>query len=319
MTGISRREFGSLVLAGVPLAAGPFRLRRGAPLLGVTTSSFRELRRIHGRDNLDDVIAALRRVGAVHIELALANVEPAPPSVAPFMGGTPAYPQLIIPTPEEVAATFGMARNELREWRLQAGPAVFDAARRKIEAAGLVVHGCSVAFDQSFPDEELDATLREVKALGASTVSSPLTQEMAVRLAPFAARHGITIAIQNRETGNPQAHLSAANVRQALALDTSFKLKLDVGAITASNGDAVEELGELQDRVAYVVLTDRLRNGGRSQPFGEGDTPIGAVLRQLAAAPRPIPALVEYDYIGLRPAVEELAATLDALQPYSGS
>jgi hypothetical protein len=47
---------------------------------------------VEGQDNLDAVIRALQTTSATHIELAFANVEPAPPSVAPFMGGSNAYP-----------------------------------------------------------------------------------------------------------------------------------------------------------------------------------------------------------------------------------
>ena len=70
-------------------------------------------------------------------------------------------------------------------------------------------------------------------------------------------------------------------------MSPSFTVKLDVGNITASNRDAVAELREYRSRVSYVVLRDRLRNGGASQPFGEGDTPIRSVLARWPAAVGP--------------------------------
>jgi len=48
-----------------------------------------------------------------------------------------------------------------------------------------------------------------------------------------------------------------------------------------------------------VNVQDRLQNGGRSQHFGDGDTPVGAVMAVLAEAGGRIPALVEYSYSGL--------------------
>ena len=57
-----------------------------------------------------------------------------------------------------------------------------------------------------------------------------------------------------------------------------------------------------------MVVRDRLRNGGASQPFGEGDTPIGAVLAALRGSAPAIPAVVEYDYVGLRSTVDEVKA-----------
>ena len=86
--------------------------------------------------------------------------------------------------------------------------------------------------------------------------------------------------------------------------------KLDIGNLTASNCDAVAELREYRSRVAYVLVKDRLRNGGASQPLGEGDTPIRKVLDVLKASAPTIPALVEYDYVGLRSPVDELRASL---------
>src|SRR5260221_3881746 len=98
MTVLSRREFGTALIAGVPLAAvmGSIRLSAAQVTAGVSTSSFRELPRVTGRDNVDDVIRALQAVRARHVELALANVEPAPPSTAPVLGGSAAYPRRIV-------------------------------------------------------------------------------------------------------------------------------------------------------------------------------------------------------------------------------
>ena len=60
-----------------------------------------------------------------------------------------------------------------------------------------------------------------------------------------------------------------------------------------------------------MLLRDRLRNGGASQPFGEGDTPDPRaccdVLDERRAGDSRI---VEYDYIGLRSPVDETRAAL---------
>src|SRR6476646_572321 len=129
MTPLSRREFGTVVVAGLPLSAllGPIRLAAVTDVvIGVSTSSLRELPRVTGRDNVDDVIRNLKSVGVTHVELAMANVEPAPPSTAPVMGGSNSYPRRVVLSPEEVAATNAGARAALRTWRLETGPATFD-------------------------------------------------------------------------------------------------------------------------------------------------------------------------------------------------
>jgi sugar phosphate isomerase/epimerase len=311
MAVISRRDFAATIVAGVPLAAAMRTARAaGRVTVGVTTSSFRELARVTGKDNIGDVIRSLGTVGARHIELALANVEPAPPSVAPFLGGTPAYPRFVVLTPEEIAATNASARAALRAWRLRTGPVFFEGVRARLAAAGLTVPACTVAFDDSFTDDEIDATFREVRALGVATVASPLTMAMAVRLAPFAERHAVSVAIHNQEHGNAGGAIGTADLARALSSSPRFTVKLDVGNITASNGDALAEFDRYRARVSHVVVRDRLRNGGASQPLGEGDTPIADVVKFVARSASPVPVFFEYDYIGLRPATEEVALSL---------
>lgn len=313
MTALSRREFGKVVIAGVPLAAvlAPMRLDAATRVpLGVSTSSFRDLPRVTGRDNIDDVIRAVKAVGAMHIELALANVEPAPPSTAPFMGGSAAYPQRIVLTPEQIAATNADYRAALRSWRARTPLGFFEQVRGKLTAAGMTLHACALACDESFTDQEIDATFRQVKALGVATVSSPMTMATAARLVPFAARHQISVAIHNQVDGNAAGAIATDRLKEALALSPAFKLKLDIGNLTASNCDAVAELRDCQARVSHVLVKDRLRNGGASQHFGEGDTPIAGVLNLLETSVSAIPALVEYDYVGLHSSVDEVMASL---------
>ena len=314
MTAFSRREFGRVVVAGLPaaLVLGSASLSaRARVVVGVSTSSFRDLPRVTGRDNVDDVIRAVQAVRASHLELALANVEPAPPSVAPVMGGSAAYPRRVVLSPEEVAATNAGARSALRTWRGSAPAAVFDDARRKLTTAGLTVHACSVSYNDSFTDDEIDATFRQVKALGVSTISSPLTMAMASRIVPFAERHQVRVAVHNQVDANAAGAIATGQLKDVLALSTVFTLKLDIGNVTASNGDAIAELRRHQARVSHVLVKDRLRNGGGSQPFGEGDTPIAGVLEVLKTSTRPIPALVEYDYIGLHPMTDEVSALVE--------
>jgi sugar phosphate isomerase/epimerase len=311
MAVISRREFGGALVAGLPLAAvmRSVGLSAADMAIGVTTSSFRDLPRVTGRDNLREVLRALEAVRASHIDLAFANLEPAPPTTAPVMGGSAAYPRRVVLTPEQVAATNTEAREELRAWRLNAPVKGFETFRGMLTSARLTVRACSLAYNDSFSDDEIDRTLLQAKALGVTTVSSPLTMAMARRLVPFAQRHQVSIAIHNQVGGNTDRAIDTPALKEALALSPAFTLKFDVANVTASNRDAVAELREHRSRVSFVVVRDRLRNGGASQPFGEGDTPIRNVLA-LAGTPPAVPVLIEYDYVGLRSSVEELKASM---------
>jgi sugar phosphate isomerase/epimerase len=311
MAVLSRREFGGALIAGLPFAAlmRPIGLTAAELAIGVSTSSFRDLPRVTGRDNIDDVVRALQAVSTSHVELAFANLEPAPPSVAPVMGGSAAYPRRIVLTPEQIAATNSEAREEVRTWRLQTPAGWFEQVRSKLGSAKVAVHAVALAYNDSFTEKEIDATFRQAKALGVTTVSSPLTMAMARRLVPFAQRHQLSVAIHNQVDGNPARAIATPDLKEALALSPAFKLKLDVANLTASNRDAVAELREYRARTSYVVLRDRLRNGGASQPFGEGDTPIRSILAVAGSTPA-IPVVIEYDYVGLRSSVDELKAAV---------
>src|SRR5947208_15936502 len=129
---ISRRDFGKAALAGVPLAAAI-----GAPApavrLGVSTYSDRDLVRTPGRDNVDDIVAAVKQAGVREIELASANTEPAGPNSGPAVPPPPsAYPDPIrAPSPAQVAAAKLAVRNALRAWRLSTGASGHAAMRAK--------------------------------------------------------------------------------------------------------------------------------------------------------------------------------------------
>ncbi|MCC7009631.1 MAG: hypothetical protein IT184_12525 [Acidobacteria bacterium] len=313
MTACSRREFGKVVLAGIPLAVTSARRlgAAGGVVFGATTSSFRDLPRVTGRDNVEDVIRALKAARVADVELGLSTIEPAPPSTAPFLGGTPAYPRRIVLSAEEIASTNAAARTALRAWRLSTPTDHFERLRATFAGAGLRIHACALAFDDSFTDEELDATLRQVKALGVRVVGSPMTFATARRVAPVAEHHGVSVAIHNDVEGS--GRIDTIGLGPALALSPALTLKLDIGNVTADDGDPVAVLRAHLPRVSYVVVRDRRRHGGSSQPFGDGDTPIAAVLDTLAAAPSSPPALVDYDFPGLRPAVDEVAAAVGYL------
>jgi len=317
MSSYSRREFVKVVAAGAPFAAllDTTRLRAAGVTLGLTTYSFDKLSRTPGQDNVDDVIRALHAAGIRTIELASVNFEPSPPDLGEFVhGGTPAYPALIKRSPEQLAALRASARRSLRAWRMETPPAFFKEIGAKFAAAGIGVHAVAFDYSDAFTDDEIEVTLRQAEAMGVSVVSSPLTMAVARRLAPMMTRHRLRIAIHNQLDGNATGTIGTAQLAEALALSPSFALKLDIGNLTASNCDAVEELRSHHARVSHVLVQDRLRNGGAPQEFGGGDTPIAAVLAELKRLAPTVPALAQYGYSGVDAPVEEVARCMKYMQ-----
>jgi sugar phosphate isomerase/epimerase len=137
------------------------------------------------------------------------------------------------------------------------------------------------------------------------------TLSTARRLAPFAEKHGIAIALHNSANSkDPDAIATPQSFRTALAISKQFHLNFDIGNFTAANFEAVAFLQENHGSVSHLQLKDRTRNGGGNERFGDGDTPIQGVLRLVKEKRLPIPVFVEYEYIGLGTPQEEVRKCL---------
>jgi sugar phosphate isomerase/epimerase len=300
---LSRRDWGKLALAGIPAvlrgaAAGSIRV-------GVLTESFHDFPRKPGRDNVDEIIAALKAAGVTEIDLASSNTEapspdaglPPPPPPGPY-GGPPAGF-----TPAELALRERALRDNLRKWRMATPPSHYAELKSRFAAAGISVYAISFLHDDAFTDPELDATFAHAKALGVEVISSRATLPMAKRLVPFADRHDVSIAFRNnRET--------AGQILDFAALSPRFRVNLDIGNFTAANQEPVAFLQENSRLVTHLVVKDRTRNDGGNEAFGSGDTPIQPVLALVRDRQYPIRAYVDYEYVGLGTPQEEVRKCL---------
>ena len=293
-TTLTRREFGALTLSAIALPRLAAAQAVGGVRLGVQTYSFRELRRPPGGDAVGLIIAAMTTCGLDECELWSPQVEPAAPAETDRSD------------PQARQAT----RDTLRAWRLATPLSHFEGIREKFRAAGLTVYAYNLSFNDSFTDEEIDRGFAQARALGTAIITASTTLPVAKRLVPFAARHKIRVAMHNHSRiEDPDEFATPVSFTTALAMSPYFHVNLDIGHFTAAGFDALQFLQDHHDRITNLHLKDRKKEQGANVAWGEGDTPIQAVLQWLKARRSPVRAYIEYEYKGREP-VEEVKTCL---------
>ena len=298
----SRRDFNTLLLAGIPaLAALPHATLRAQSVVRSNRS------RINGvqfglqpfcyhdlamtPENRRTLINRLVQNGLGMVELHATWVEPrfAAPGVSP-----------------------AAAREKVREWRLAAPPAFYQSIKKEFDDAGIVIFTYYVNLDDSYTDQEIDAVFRGAKILGAEGCVGSQGLRLTERLAAFPGKHGMFMGVHNHANlSDPDALNNEASFVKALSFSPHVKATLDTRHYTAANGDCLEFLTRHHARISSVHLGDRKRNNGRSTPFGEGDAPIIQILRTIRDNEWPIVALLEFEHGTLRTGVDEVQLMFD--------
>jgi sugar phosphate isomerase/epimerase len=282
---LSRRDFTKLTAAGLPLAAtawAAINSKIHGVRIGVQSYSFRMM-------PLDDAIKAMAEIGIGECEVFSGHVEPR------RQGGRPPGPGQPPPDPAARKA----AREEARQWRLTVSLDHFRDIRKKFDAAGITLQAYNYSFNDSFSDEEIDRGFEMAKALGVKLITASSTLRSAKRVAPFADKHKITVAMHGHSNvKDPNEFATPDSFAQALAMSKHFAVNLDIGHFFAAGFDPVDYLRKNHARVTNLHLKDRKKDQGPNTPWGEGDTPIKQVLQLLKEKKWDIPANIEYEYKG---------------------
>jgi sugar phosphate isomerase/epimerase len=268
---ISRRDAGKILMAG---AAGLMVSRRSAlgaakidsvvrgVALGAQSYSFRD------RD-LDACIEGYRTVGLGESELWQGHVEPQK-----------------------------MKWAELKKWRLETPLSFFEDVRKKFDAAGVHIHAYNYSFRKEMSEEEIDRGFEMAKALGVGMITASANVSVAARVDKHAAKHKIRVGFHGHDqTDKPDEFSTPETFARAMQGASEYIcINLDIGHFTAAGGDPVEYIKEHHDRIVTLHIKDRKKNHGANLPFGEGETPIGPVLRLLRDQRWKINANIEYEY-----------------------
>jgi sugar phosphate isomerase/epimerase len=259
MTDLTRREFHRLTIGGM-LAGGA---QRKGVTLGVQSYSFRDR-------SLDAAIEAMSRVGLTLCELWQGHIEPR-----------------------------DVPRAEMRRWRETVSLDEFRRIGNDFQRAGIGLSAYNISFKDDFSDAEIERGFDMAEALGTKVITASAQVSAVPRVARVAARRKVPVGMHNHSNPDPNEFASPESLTRAAQAPGGFiRINLDIGHFTAANHDAVAVLRAHHARIVSLHLKDRKRNEGENVPFGEGDTPIGPVLRLLRDERWDIPAHIEYEYKG---------------------
>jgi len=289
---LTRRTFGKLTLAGLPLASSAWakiNSKINGVQLGAQSYSFRDL-------SFDDALKAMAADGLGDCELFAPHIEEGHLDKAPMAN----FRRM---SADERKA----AREELRKWRLSVSLDYFKGLRKRFDDAGVHLYAYNYSFNDNFTDDEIERGFEFAKALGVHIITASTTLPVAKRVVPFAEKHKIWVAMHGHsDLKDPNQFAKPESFAAALEMSKLYRINLDIGHFTAANFDAVDYITKNHDNIVLLHLKDRKKDEGPNTPWGEGDTPIKQVLLLLKEKKWPIPAFIEYEYKGTGTSTEEV-------------
>lgn len=201
-----------------------------------------------------------------------------------------------------------LSRQALRKWRLTVPLSHFRQIRKQFDNAGVLLYAYNYSFQHDFTDAEIARGFEMTRAMGLKYITASSPVSMTPRIDPFAQKYKITVGFHNHDqTSNPDAFSNAASFARGLKGRSKYlAINLDIGHFVAANGDPVAFLRRHYSRIVTLHIKDRKRNHGPNMPFGQGDTPIVAVLRLVRDNHWKFPANIEYEY-GPKPGLNTIA------------
>jgi hypothetical protein len=224
--------------------------------IGVHTSSFQSLL-VPGSDPVDVLVRALAACGARECELLAPQIE------AQFGGPHAGHGSMSAMTPQ-------MMRRELRKWRLRTPPRYFQEIGARFQKAGVAIRACSYSPDTSFTDEEIDRGFVMARALGAGLLTASSASGLAARIAPFAAKHRLTVAF------------SGDTAVDAIRASPFFKIAVEAASLALANVNVTPDIRGHRADVAVVRVS-----------CGQADAQVRLTLDAIVQGGGPVDVFVE--------------------------
>ena len=162
-------------------------------------------------------------------------------------------------------------------------PEQLAAARREIEAAGLVVVGGGVITFDEDSDPGVEKYFAYAKAAGMPLIAAHAAPALLPRIERFAKQYDIKVAIHNHgpeDKNFPSPYDALKHIRN---MDRRMGLCIDIGHTVRTGTDVVRAIADAGPRVLDMHAKDlRDLTAKASQCIvGEGAIPIAAIFEQL--------------------------------------
>src|SRR5689334_21513634 len=245
----SRRDFGKIVLAGLPLSLlqpKPNSKINGVQI-GSISYSFRMI------PSADDILKAYVTIGLSECELMSNHAEQlagAPPAAFGGRGGGRGRGEM---TPEQRAdmqKAMEARAEEMRKWRSSISLDTFKAVRKRFDDAGIELRLLTYNMNvNTTKDDEIDYAFQMAKALGVRGITTSTQVSMAKRTAPFADKYKMMLGFHGHDqTDRPDEVSTEETFKTVMAASKYHGANLDIGHYTAANGNPVEFIEKYHDR-----------------------------------------------------------------------
>ena len=283
----TRREFGALALAALPLSAlAKPNSKFGGVQIGINAPySF------HGMPgDAEDVLKYLTELNLSAVELRSQPIEQS--------FGAPRLVRAGRNASAEQQAEAKNSAESLRKWRLAASMDKFKGFRKQWQDAGVAIQVVKFDAVDSMSDDEVDYAFGLAKVMGAKAISCEIPLSKTKWLGSFATKHKFMVGYHGHAAvDNPEAFAAPESWEKAMSYSKYNGINLDIGHFIAGNNTSpIPFLKKHADRITHIHLKDRKKDQGQNQVWGEGDTPITEVLQLMKKEKYPFQATIEFEY-----------------------
>src|SRR5688572_19960279 len=292
----TRREFGKIVAAALPVSAGlqpalalaqtskPNSTINGVRL-GTITYSYRSM----PDQSAEAILGYVLATGVSEIEFMGGPVEAFAGAPQAARGGSGRRGQ---PTPDQQAAQ-REAVDRLRAWRTSVSMDRFKTLRRMFNDAGVTIYAWK-QLEPGMSDAEMEYVFNVAEALGCTHTTLELVDnpDQLKRIGQFAEKKKIYAAYHTHLQGSMSAF------DQAFAISRGNMANVDLGHFVGAGGDPIAFIKKFNGRISSVHLKDRTTpaNGQKNLPWGTGDTPLQEILHTMRRERHTYPAAIELEY-----------------------